>query len=202
MVQTTHLGNAGRLWGHLSMAQWWPWNHRRFNISLTPCCRTKPKESNSSDARGWEMLSSFGIIITNCWQWKKWMFLSVWVQSQHGMNKNSWFWRQRIALFALSQSLVSSSEYFKIFPSALWLWIQVVSQLMKLLFCLFVEKLKVVKAVFHNNLTFHSTHPLPTKPRVSSFKILKGCGGPEIQTALLEETFRQHHRHLQMVWTV
>lgn len=56
--------------------------------------------------------------------------------------------------------------------------------------------MQIVKAVFHNNLTFHSTHPLPTKARISSqtfqpasFVILKGCDGPEIQAARLEETF-------------
>jgi len=56
--------------------------------------------------------------------------------------------------------------------------------------------MQIVKAAFHNNLTFHSTHPLPTGSKVSSqnfqsasFIILKGCDEQEIQTARMEVTF-------------
>lgn len=92
MVQTTQLGNADRLWGHLSMAPQWPWNHRHFNIILTSCWCTKPKESNSLDVRGWGMLPFFwhcyGKLFTGE---KKWTFLSMWVQFHHGMNKKADF---------------------------------------------------------------------------------------------------------------
>lgn len=86
-------------------------------------------------------------ILANCSQGKN-KDVSFSVGSVFAWNKNSWFQRQRIALFAFTQSPFSSLKCFRITPSVMPLWIQVVSQSMKLLFCLLAGKCKLSKLVF------------------------------------------------------
>lgn len=110
-----------------------------------------------------ETMGDIPNILANCSQGEN-KDVSFSVGSVSAWNKNSWFQRQRITLFAFTQSLFSSLKCFRITHSVMPLSIQVVSQSMKLSFFLLVGKCKLSKLVFTITSPFLVPIPCPPNP--------------------------------------